>query len=66
VSNRWFQTIQQRILLVWYTIRNKPTPDAIIADQLTHFPDEQAARIKRRLQAHREHQEQEEKRETTP
>lgn len=48
------------IILVWYKIRNKRSPDAIIEEQLTHTSDEQATRFKRRLQEHRERQEREE------
>jgi hypothetical protein len=36
------------------SVRGKPSPDAIIEEQLSHTPDEQATRIKRRLQEHRE------------
>ena len=57
----YFQRVSQFIILIWHKIRKKPSPDEIIAEQLTHIPDEQAARIKRRLQERREQQESEEK-----
>jgi hypothetical protein len=53
-----FQKAFQFIILVWNKLRKKPSPDALVEEQLAHTPDEQAARIKRRLQEHREHQQQ--------
>lgn len=57
----YFQRVCQFIVLVWNKMRNKPSPDEIVDEQLVHVSDEQAARIKRRLKEHREQQEREEK-----
>jgi hypothetical protein len=53
----YFQRVSQFIILIWNRIRNKPSPDAIVDEQLAHTPDEQTTRIKRRLQEHREREE---------
>jgi hypothetical protein len=45
------------LIVILASLRRKPSPDAIIEEQLSHTPDEQATRIKRRLQEHREQEE---------
>ena len=42
------------LIMILAFLRRKPSPDAIIADQLSHTSDEQTVRIKRRLQEHRD------------
>jgi hypothetical protein len=61
VFNIYFQKLRARIIFVWNALRKKASPDAIIEEQLMHTPDEQAVRIKRRLQENRDRQAQEEK-----
>ena len=45
------------LIVVLASLRRKPSPDAIIEEQLSHTPEEQATRIKRRLQERREREE---------
>jgi hypothetical protein len=54
VLKSFLQDVRTWIILVWNFLRKKPSPDAIVEEQLSQMPDEQAARIKRRLQEHRE------------
>jgi hypothetical protein len=49
------------LIVILAALRKKPSPDAIIEEQLSHTPDDQAVRIKRRLQENRARQVQEEK-----
>jgi hypothetical protein len=57
VFRAYLQRVSQFIILIWYKIRKKPSLDEIVDEQLAHVPDEQATRIKRRLQEHREREE---------
>ena len=48
------------LIVILASLRRKPSPDAIIEEQLSRTPEEQATRIKRRLQDNRDRQAREE------
>jgi hypothetical protein len=57
VLRRYWKRGWAFLLVILASVRRKPSPDAVIEEQLSHIPEEQATRIKRRLQAHREQEE---------
>jgi len=48
------QRVYQFLILIWSKLKKTPSPEEIVDEQLAHVPDQQAARIKRHLQEHRE------------
>jgi hypothetical protein len=49
------KTVREFLIQIWHSLKKQPSVDTIVSERLPDIPEEQAARIKRRLQEHREH-----------
>lgn len=55
------KTVREFIIRIWNSLKKQPSVDIVVDERLSDIPEEQAARIKRRLQESRERQAMDEK-----
>jgi hypothetical protein len=53
------KTVYECLIRLWSSLKKPPSVDTVVAERLDEIPDAQVPRIKRRLQEHRERQDQE-------
>ena len=53
------KTVREFLIQIWPSLKTQPSVDTVVDERLHDIPDEQVPRIKRRLQEHRERQENE-------